>query len=33
MRLTKEEIRLLLKALAEKYGPGYSDDKEVSPPG
>jgi hypothetical protein len=28
--LTKDEIRLILDLLAEKYGPGYSDIPEVA---
>lgn len=29
MRLTEEEIRIILDLLKEKYGPGYSSNKEI----
>lgn len=29
MRLTKEEVQLLLRLLREKYGPGYSEEPGV----
>lgn len=30
MILSKEEINLILELLREKYGPGYSEEKEVA---
>ena len=29
MKLTRDEIDLILDALAEKYGPGYSREQKV----
>ena len=31
MNLTYEEVQVILEALREKHGPGYSDDARVGP--